>query len=249
MICGWGAGLGGMVFLPAKVVPSGQTIVAPETAIDRSPALDYIDIIHFKKGFAKPPWAGGDKGGPTCYGFISKGAKLTETENLYVNDANSLMASTDVLSGVSNSANTWDTETVSTIFGSYISDSTANFDEGNSPDGKNEISFGKYPQAGVIAVTRIWGIFYGPPQNRYIDQFDILFNTAYSWGNADTNLISVMDFRNIATHEIGHGVGLADIYETGCSAVTMYGYSDYGEIQKRSLEPADIIGLQKLYGI
>ena len=58
-----------------------------------------------------------------------------------------------------------------------------------------------------------------------------------------------MDLQNIATHELGHGVGLADIYDTTCSAVTMYGYSNNGDIQKRTLEVPDIRGLQTLYGI
>jgi len=40
---------------------------------------------------------------------------------------------------------------------------------------------------------------------------------------------------------------LADVYETACSDVTMYGYSDYGEIDKRTLEAPDIKGLQTLY--
>ncbi|PJA83788.1 MAG: peptidase M10A and M12B matrixin and adamalysin, partial [Candidatus Nealsonbacteria bacterium CG_4_9_14_3_um_filter_37_29] len=56
------------------------------------------------------------------------------------------------------------------------------------------------------------------------------------------------DLQNIATHELGHGVGLGDVYETACSEVTMYGYSNYGETQKRTLEAPDITGLQTLYG-
>jgi len=56
-----------------------------------------------------------------------------------------------------------------------------------------------------------------------------------------------MDLQNIATHEFGHGVGLNDVYQTDCSLVTMYGYSDYGETQKRTLEPPDINGLLTLY--
>jgi len=58
-----------------------------------------------------------------------------------------------------------------------------------------------------------------------------------------------MDLENIATHEIGHGAGLNDIYSSSCTAVTMYGYSDYGETSKRTLEIPDIQGLQTLYGI
>jgi len=240
-----GAGLGAVVLFPASVTPSGATVIVPQTAIERSPALDYVDIIHYKKDFARP--SGPSKGGPSCYGFISKGAKLKAIEDIYVNGVNSGMQDSDVLNGTVTSANTWDSETAANIFNSYVPDSDANFDDGASPDGRNEVSFGSYPQEGVIAVTRIWGIFYGPPSGRYIDQFDILFNTAYSWGDAADNA-GLMDFQNIATHELGHGVGLADIYDSGCGTVTMYGYSNYGETQKRTLELPDIKGLETLYG-
>jgi hypothetical protein len=43
-------------------------------------------------------------------------------------------------------------------------------------------------------------------------------------------------------------LGLDDVYQKTCSAVTMYGYSDYGETQKRTLETPDIVGLQMIYG-
>lgn len=56
-----------------------------------------------------------------------------------------------------------------------------------------------------------------------------------------------MDFENIATHELGHSVGLDDLYEDKCSEQTMYGYADDGETKKRNLEAGDITGIQKLY--
>ena len=58
-----------------------------------------------------------------------------------------------------------------------------------------------------------------------------------------------MDLENIATHELGHTLGLGDIYTDACQVVTMYGYSGTGDIEKRSLEQPDINGLQTLYGI
>jgi predicted Zn-dependent protease len=58
-----------------------------------------------------------------------------------------------------------------------------------------------------------------------------------------------MDVQNIATHEIGHTLGLDDLYTTSCSAVTMFGYSGYGDTAKRDLAIPDITGLQKLYGV
>jgi predicted Zn-dependent protease len=54
-----------------------------------------------------------------------------------------------------------------------------------------------------------------------------------------------MDLQNIATHEIGYGIGLADIYD--CDLETMYGYSGEGDIVKRDLYDGDITELQKLY--
>ena len=55
-----------------------------------------------------------------------------------------------------------------------------------------------------------------------------------------------MDFDNIATHELGHSVGMADLYNT-CTDETMYGYSTAGEIKKRDLNIGDINGINSLY--
>jgi len=56
-----------------------------------------------------------------------------------------------------------------------------------------------------------------------------------------------MDLQNIATHEFGHN-GLNDLYMRPSIALTMYGYSDYGDIDKRSLGTGDWLGIQELYG-
>lgn len=235
---------------PATVTPSGRTVSVPQDAIENSPALEEITIIHFKKGYGHKPQhkpGNGNTGEPTgatCYGFISKGAKLTSTENLVYNHADSGLAQNQVESALSASATEWDDSTSANIFGSVSYDASSNFD--STPDGANELSFGNYPSEGVIAVARIWGIFSGPPSGRYIDQFDIQFDTDFAWGTDGSQ--TLMDLQNIATHEIGHGIGLADVYELVCSEVTEYGYSDYGETKKSTLEQPDITGLQTLYG-
>lgn len=56
-----------------------------------------------------------------------------------------------------------------------------------------------------------------------------------------------MGFENIATHELGHSLGLNDQYESQCADVTMYGYAGEGEINKRDLEINDITGVYELY--
>jgi len=114
--------------------------------------------------------------------------------------------------------------------------------------------FANYDDPDVIAVTIIWGYFSGKPSDRRIIEFDILFDTDFNWGDtgetSESQLgnTSVMDLWNIATHEIGHGLGLSDLYESTCTEVTMYGYSQEGETKKRTLDQADITAIQKLYG-
>lgn len=224
---------------PATVIPSGKTVVVPDQATDNSPVLEKAIFIHYRKGYGKPPEAGKVKGSPQCYGFLSKEAKLKTIENFTIHpELDSLV--------IWNSALEWDSHTATKLFGTYAVDNTANWDN-ETPDGRNELSFGNYPSQGVIAVTVVWGYFSGSPQTRGIVEFDVMFDTDYVWGDGTVSP-TLMDLQNIATHEIGHGVGLGDVYETACSEVTMYGYSDYGETKKITLEQPDITGLLKLYG-
>lgn len=258
-----------VVLLLSITVASGMLIPASETGRDKaradsSPAIEKVDnhlvlnppglekivFIHYKKGFAKPPWAGGGKGKkePKCYEFLGKGVKWKTLPVGYIIDPDNPdgLNESFVTSAMSAGAEEWDAYTSAELFGSYTIDYNSSWDS-DAPDGRNELLFGDYPQEGVIAVTVVWGYFSGPPSMREIIEFDILFDTDFTWGDATLNP-AVMDLQNIATHEIGHGAGLADLYETACANETMYGYSDYGETKKRDLNSGDIAGIQKLYG-
>lgn len=212
-----------------------------------TPGLEKIVYIHYKKDFAKPPWAGGGKKEPKepkCYGFLGRGVSWKELSVNYVIHPD---VETTVPGAIFASAEAWDAAISQELFSNtYELDVTATWDS-DAPDGRNEFVFGDYPDDRVIAVAVVWGYFSGPPGLRKIVEFDVLFDTDFVWGNATIDP-TVMDLQNIATHEIGHGVGLADIYEDSCSEVTMYGYSTKGETKKRTLEPQDITGIQKLYG-
>jgi len=226
----------GSIAIVAKAVSKTP---AQAQSQDHSPALEKIVFIHYHKGFTKA--IGRPLKTSKCYGFLAQGVKIKSPKALTINS--DLDASTIWLA-----ASEWDSHTSKTLFSNYISDPTANWDN-TTPDGRNEFSFGNYPEPGVIAVTVVWGYFSGSPQTREIKEFDVLFNNNFDpWGDAAVDP-SVMDLRNIATHEIGHGLGLDDVYNSVCNQVTMYGYSDYGETIKRTLEQPDITGLQKLYGI
>jgi len=202
----------------------------------KAPDLEKIEFIHWKKDFAKPEGAKVPKP-PSCYKFLTP-TKVKWTvlpANYVINPTNPQYLGEDFIkSAVFNSAETWDAATSKELMN----------DTYTIQDYENAITFGNYPTAGVIAVTTVW---YNPA-TKAIVEFDVMFDTDWTWGDA-TASSTVMDLQNIATHELGHGVGLADVYDTVCSTVTMYGHSDYGEIQKKTLETPDITGLQTLYGI
>jgi len=249
----------------AAAIPNQAADVAKEKA--KAPDLEKIEFIHWKKGFAKPtcnnneicepelgenPSCADCKNGEeepatTCYAFLGKyGKRLLKWGELpvsyVINPTNpDELSETFVTDAISVGAEEWDNWTAAPLFNDiYDIDYTAAYGD---QDYQNALSFGDYPTEGVIAVTTIW---YNPA-TKTIVEFDIMLDIDWTWGDATVDP-ALMDLQNIAAHELGHGVGLADVYETECSAVTMYGYSDYGETQKRTLETPDITGVQKLYG-
>jgi len=226
--------------------PDHVTFVDPPQNKGKPP-LDKITFIHFKKGHAKPPWAGKDKEKETsCYEFIGKGLKLKSTAKYTINPTNmDGLEKGFIEDAIYYSFEEWNGYINFELFTEnyLISDEAVP----GIKDGKNTLGWGDYPKTGVIAVTTIWGYFTGPPQMREIIEFDIMFDTDFIWGDVETDE-EVMDLQNIATHEIGHCAGMGDLYEINCSEETMYGYSDYGEIKKRDLNDGDIMGIQVLYG-
>jgi len=198
--------------------------------------LERIDIIHYAK-----PGNGEKAKTTTCYKLLGYKWK-TLPINYVINPSNPQGLSEEfITSAVSASAETWDAATSKELFNDAYS---VNYSiQYGVQDFKNAIVLADYPNDNVIAITSYWR----NPRTKAMVEFDIKFNTRFAWGDATINP-SVMDLQDIATHELGHGVGLADVYNSACSEVTMYGYSGYGETKERTLESADITGLQLMYG-
>lgn len=210
---------------------------------DKGP-LTKITFIHYKKGTAK---GGPSKPKPstsTCYSYLSNGAKWRTVEPYLVNAESSNLDSSFVLQAVSNGVSEWE-KYAGDVFGPGELTLTETYD-GEIYDDKNVASFGPFKDPNIIAVTTVWGYFGGSPKSREIVEWDMLFNTAYNWGDASQNS-TLMDLQNIATHELGHSAGMGDLYQTTCNLETMYGYSGEGEITKRDLGPGDIKGIEALY--
>ncbi|MDD4876584.1 MAG: hypothetical protein PHQ86_05615 [Dehalococcoidales bacterium] len=109
-------------------------------------------------------------------------------------------------------------------------------------DEVNNISWAKISGRRTIAVTSLWYIDDNNPETfDAIIEFDMVFNSRLAWGiDSDT----AYDVQNIATHEVGHVIGLADLYEDQYRELTMYGYGSIGETLKSTLEEGDRLGAQ-----
>lgn len=213
------------------------------TIVDSVRGIAKAEFIHYDKDHQKSvranpilPSSG------TCWStFATWNGK--PPANYVINPTNPQgLGSTFITSAISTSAETWDNATGKELFSdTYSIDKYARY---GKFDGKNSIVFGR-TSPGTIAVTSIW--YY--TSTGQIIEFDMKFNTYYRWGDVDTNTYPyLMDLQDIATHELGHSVGMGDIYTNSCSDVTMYGYGSYRETYKRDLAPSDIEGLQSLYG-
>jgi len=214
--------------------------------------LSKITFIHYKKGHAKPPWAGGggkpDKGEEQgVYSYIAKGAKWRVTENLLLNPNCEESLDALIIDAVLAGLDEWETAGGAdlAIFGDVIIDENVSYQDG-AYRGSNTISFGSYENPGVIGVTTVWGYFTGPPSQREIVEAHILMNDDFEWGDASVDNL-LMDVQNIMTHELGHWAGMGDVYDSAGSEETMYGYSTEGEIKKRDLYYGDIRGITEMY--
>lgn len=139
----------------------------------------------------------------------------------------------------------WESAAGRDIFGAATtSDQPVTVDR-DGPDGRNEVVFGTVETANVVAVTVLWGRFDGSSDRREITEWDMAFDAEeYDWsltGAADT-----LDFDSVATHELGHALGLAHP-PADCTQETMYEFTEPGTTEARSLGVGDRAGLAALY--
>ncbi len=263
------------VIIPENAVEVSPGVFSLGVAIDKGRAVEGYAIIDYKEGFAKPtcnnngvcePELGekkncadcagnGEATTSSCYGFLANGAKWKTVEPYIVNPANTEGLSSSFVTGnLDADIGKWETAAGTNIIGTGSSTSQNLVADTISPDDKNEVYFADVGSPGAIAVTIVWGIFRGPPRARELVEWDQVYDQVdYNWSADCTSEDCVsrgnekMDFENIAIHELGHSVGLDDLYEERCSEQTMYGYAGYGETKKRTLESGDIRGIQGLY--
>jgi len=258
---------GRTVSIPAHAVEVAPGVYSLGKAIDKGRVVEGYAFIDYKKGFGKPgtvcgngvcepgenarkcptDCAGGEEPDTSsCFGFLSKGAKWKTIEPYMVDTTNTRgLGKSFVRENLAFDINKWESAAGVDILGNEVSGIVDGADT-VSPDNKNEVYFGNIEEPYAIAITIVWGYFSGPPRWRELVEWDQVYDDRdYDW--SATGESGKMDFENIATHELGHSVGLDDLYSSECSEQTMYGYADYGETKKRTLEAGDIKGVQELY--
>ena len=157
---------------------------------------------------------------------------------------------------ISGAQGTWNGVTSKVLF-SLLGTGTSDNDllHWDTSDGKNVHQWSKFePTSNTIAMTVTWYTrtknVLGADGKRYSEamESDCWYNNNFYW-RIDTDgegKESSFDIRTIATHELGHTLGLADLYEDKYKDQTMYGYND--GTADWELASGDIAGVQKLYG-
>ncbi len=255
------------VTIPPRAIEVAPGVFSLGTAIDNGRFVEGYAIINYKKGYAKPgtecgngicepgenarkchqDCSGEEPDTSSCYGFLAKGAKWRTIEPYIVNPDNTRgLSETFVVNNLAYNIDKWESVAGVNILGNGSNTDETLVADTVSPDNKNEVYFGDIDEPGAIGVAIIWGVFRGPPWARELVEWDMIFDQEdFNW--SATGEAGKMDFENIATHELGHSVGLGDLYTDECSEQTMYGYADYSETKKRDLESGDITGIRKLY--
>jgi hypothetical protein len=239
----------GMAVLLTGLLLGGASAAAgmPLTAKD----LKKVTLIHYaadERSFAKPgPVTPPPEPVNTYYELL--GWRWATPEVPFVLDPDGGPAG--AFSSVSAAFAAWDAATTADLFADVTVDAAAG-PSLKSPDGVNTVSFrllAGYPKA--LAITNIW---YDDSTGDMVDD-DVIFNAKYQWGvdqdgegTSSTLPRSVYDVANVGTHELGHVVGLDDLYLSQYRELTMYGYAAAKETMKISLMPGDVAGAQAIYG-
>jgi hypothetical protein len=208
---------------------------------DKEP-VDKVVLIHYKDKVDTKTLSATDT--VTTYKLLGVKWKVFPVR-YYVNPPSGLNNAM-VLSNVSAGFNAWDLKTSKTLF--QYAGTTTDIKVGVL-NGKNTVSWEPIDNTNIIASTTIWYT----RNTKEIVETDIQMNSKLPWGmdpdaEGPVRIAGTFDVRNIVTHESGHVCGLADLYTSGSSELTMYGYSSPGEVKKDSLGNGDILGLQKMYG-
>ena len=157
------------------------------------------------------------------------------------------MSKTNVLGAVTAATNTWDDATNQNLFsdsGAALT-TTANW----KYDGVNNMAFTPYVAGcSALAATGVWYKTQGIPAGQMypIVESDMTFNSNLKW--TTTGEVGKLDFHSVVLHELGHTIGLGDLYNRAEFSKDTRQVMHFYTGVKRTLGNGDATGVWKLYG-
>lgn len=113
-------------------------------------------------------------------------------------------------------------------------------------DGLNVITWGR-TQGTALGVTYIR--YYS--STGIVVDVDTIMNKKFPWKWSNSSSCAypdAYDAENILNHELGHWMGLDDMYDSAnYQHATMFGYGSKGEVKKNTLTTGDIQGILSIY--
>jgi hypothetical protein len=182
-----------------------------------------------------------DKNAPTISSWSTFSFPLEVHLNSNLGKEPNIRAGSDARTAILNGFKAWERVSTAGVRFSVGADSAVNSSSGS--DGINVVSFADTPDnrsdvGDAIAVTLTFFI----RSTGDITSGDIIFSPTKTFStNGETD---AYDIQGVATHEIGHFLGLD---HSGIGSATMFPFGKLGDLSARTLDPDDRAGISTLY--
>jgi hypothetical protein len=115
--------------------------------------------------------------------------------------------------------------------------------DGSCADGTNVVTWERFSNDVVGAAATCLD-----RAGRVVRDTDLALNINHRWQDGTNERRPGYDLQSIFTHELGHWLGLADLYVgIDASRQTMFGSTNHNEVHARTLALGDIRGVQRAY--
>jgi hypothetical protein len=207
----------------------------------------WVHVFYAKGGVPGPPPGHGGGGGGSCTDvnsqtgyaapFAASGPVAFQADE---GTFPGYLSASAVEGALSSSAETWNRAAGPNLL-SVASGGSAG---GPSQDGVSELGWARIVPKNVLAATWTW-----VNTSNQIVEADLFFNSSWTWANlaSCSTSTSSFDIADIATHEMGHALGLSH-YSDGDAQATMYPSAPAGETRKTTLTAGDIAALDVALG-
>jgi len=230
--------------------PNGELPVVPVYGRDVGNGVRlYVDVFYARGGNPGPPGGGGTTLVDCTDGASSATASpfafaKNSALDMHLNTA-TIPTGLNASPAIQAAVNAWNAAGSTVGQSDLLSLTTSGTSEtGPGQNGTSTIGFAKLAPKNVLAATWTW-----VDGANHIIEADLFFNTMNPWAvlgpciQGTTTATGKFDVADIATHELGHALGLNHISDANAQA-TMYPSAPSDEIRKTTLTGGDIASLQ-----